>query len=352
MRTWYLACGMLLLANSHTGALAVTFDNVVSLGDSLLDDPDGQRSPVSAEHLAERLGAPLTKFAKSGSTSRDLIRDGQHLRAADAFGEGDLAILWVGGNDFFRHTLGITLGLYGFLDDLESNVGATLSTLRADGMEVVVFNLPDLSNIPLTDSIANFRKATERWNVRLDALAETYGATVVDVFDLFEQFAHHPTDFSLLGNVPILESPPIFGGECPLCVFADLLHPSAFAQGYIANQAIAAINQAYDPAGTMPLAELSRVEIALLAGLHPGDFNGNQIVDPADLIQWKSDYGSFGADADSDGDTDGNDFLVWQQQLAPISTSASATVPEPASCFLLAISVVAAMISAPRFRAL
>lgn len=97
----------------------------------------------------------------------------------------------------------------------------------------------DLSNIPLTDGISNFRKATERWNDRLDLLAAAHDATVIDVFDLFEQLAADPNDFSLLGNIPILDDPPLFSGECQFCVFADPIHPSSFAQGFIANAAIA-----------------------------------------------------------------------------------------------------------------
>lgn len=90
-----------LLGLCATNAEAITFNNVVSLGDSLLDDSAGVKSPVVAGHIAQRLGAPLTKLALSGSTSTALIEQGQHTSAAAQFGEGDLAVLWVGGNDFF-----------------------------------------------------------------------------------------------------------------------------------------------------------------------------------------------------------------------------------------------------------
>ena len=328
---------VLLLTVCCGSAEAVTFNNVVSLGDSLLDDPDGVRSPVVAEHVAERLGVPLTKFARSGSTSDDLINAGQHTQAAAQFGAGDLAMLWVGGNDMFAHTLGITFGLYGFLDDLEANVDTALSTLRGAGMEVVVFNLPDLSNIPATDFISNMRKASERWNDRLDVLAATHNATVVDVFDLFEQLAADPSDFSLLGNTPILDDPPLFGGDCQFCVFADSVHPSSFAQGFIANVAIEAINDTYDPAGSMPLEPLSIVEIALLADVYGGDFDGDEIVGAGDLAKWQSDFGGVGSDADGDADTDGGDYLVWQQQFSSGLAATSAptiSVPEPTAATL------------------
>jgi len=49
-------------------------------------------------------------------------------------------------------------------------------------------------------------------------------------------------------------------------------------------------------------------------------------------------------DADGDGDVDGNDFLVWQNNyptLAPgdlgLTTTGATTVPEPATLGLLAV---------------
>jgi hypothetical protein len=66
-------------------------------------------------------------------------------------------------------------------------------------------------------------------------------------------------------------------------------------------------------------------------GALPGDFDGNSMVDGADLTQWKGDFGqNADSDADGDGDTDGADFLVWQQNVgAPGAAAAAAAVPEP-----------------------
>lgn len=67
----------------------------------------------------------------------------------------------------------------------------------------------------------------------------------------------------------------------------------------------------------------------------PGDFNGDQMVDGADLEQWKGDFGiDDGSDADGDGDSDGEDFLIWQRQFG-VGTAASA-IPEPAASGILA----------------
>lgn len=66
----------------------------------------------------------------------------------------------------------------------------------------------------------------------------------------------------------------------------------------------------------------------------PGDFNNDGDVNNLDLNQWQGDYGINGdSDADDDGNSDGFDFLTWQQNFAPsqanISTvsAAQATIP-------------------------
>ncbi|RIK70746.1 MAG: hypothetical protein DCC67_20600 [Planctomycetota bacterium] len=64
-----------------------------------------------------------------------------------------------------------------------------------------------------------------------------------------------------------------------------------------------------------------------------GDFNGDGMVDAADLAEWKSNFGTGpGADADGDGDSDGADFLAWQQNFGATSV---ATIPEPSALLLL-----------------
>lgn len=89
----------------------------------------------------------------------------------------------------------------------------------------------------------------------------------------------------------------------------------------------------------MPLEPLSIVEIALLADLYAGDFDGNQIVDAADMDRWQGDFGSGGAggDADGDGDTDGADFLVWQTQFMGDFQGGLRQAPEPTAATLAVV---------------
>jgi hypothetical protein len=78
------------------------------------------------------------------------------------------------------------------------------------------------------------------------------------------------------------------------------------------------------------------------------DFNNDGLVDDADRALWEAGLGTTGGagrsdgDADGDFDSDGADFLVWQQQFGLVagSRAASVGVPEPSSLVLL-LGVVA-----------
>jgi hypothetical protein len=72
----------------------------------------------------------------------------------------------------------------------------------------------------------------------------------------------------------------------------------------------------------------------------PGDFDGNSLVNHADLQKWMGDFGVNGAsDGNGDGRTDGADFLVWQRNLG--ASGIIAAVPEPAAAALAVISALA-----------
>jgi hypothetical protein len=88
----------------------------------------------------------------------------------------------------------------------------------------------------------------------------------------------------------------------------------------------------------------------------PGDFNGVDGVNAADLDVWKTaavattPAGMAAGDTDGDGDADGNDFLIWQRYLGtPASTIAASAVPEPASA-LLAAGATLSLVGAARRR--
>jgi len=79
---------------------------------------------------------------------------------------------------------------------------------------------------------------------------------------------------------------------------------------------------------------------AVFVPLVPGDFNGDGMVDGADLSDWQTGLGTTGSaeisdgDADEDGDVDGNDFLIWQRNLSIPALSGLESVPEPNTLFI------------------
>ena len=77
-------------------------------------------------------------------------------------------------------------------------------------------------------------------------------------------------------------------------------------------------------------------------GPGPGDFNGDGIVDGADLVIWQAKFGQSGlGDADGDGFVDGRDFLIWQRnlRLSGAVVAPAAVVPEPSAATLWAATL-------------
>jgi hypothetical protein len=75
------------------------------------------------------------------------------------------------------------------------------------------------------------------------------------------------------------------------------------------------------------------------------DFNLDGTVNAPDLAIWKAAYKTTTAgNADGDGDTDGNDFLIWQRRLghAGAIASTSMAIPEPSGSIMtwLAIATI------------
>lgn len=79
---------------------------------------------------------------------------------------------------------------------------------------------------------------------------------------------------------------------------------------------------------------------ASYVALQSADFNVDGRVDELDLGRWRESLGVDQlADANSDGVTDGADFLIWQRQFIARSPALRASVPEPASLSLLLAAI-------------
>jgi hypothetical protein len=87
---------------------------------------------------------------------------------------------------------------------------------------------------------------------------------------------------------------------------------------------------------------LSATEVAALAGVVTGDFDGDGDVDGADFVAWQTNFplpsGATSAmgDADFDGDVDGADFASWQEKF-PAGSMATAAVPEPSGAAAISL---------------
>jgi len=88
----------------------------------------------------------------------------------------------------------------------------------------------------------------------------------------------------------------------------------------------------------------------------PGDFNHDHVVDTADYAVWRSSFGQTGnvaADGNEDNVVNSGDYLLWQSNYGRSELggagAAAASVPEPASVWLLLSGLVAAALA--RFQA-
>ena len=247
------------------------YHTIASLGDSTLgSDPSGYRGPFASVHAANLMGLDYYEGAVGGDRSWTLIGAGRHTTIADNYGNGTLVTMMVGAWDFIDSDVEIISGDYSFIDELEENITIILDTLVASEVDVLVWNLPNMSFLPFltqifpTDLHHYFTEASAEWAQRLDEIAERYGDDV-QVFDLMtasDDLLQNASARTILGNE--ITSPPMVCAKN--CIMVDSLHPTSVGQGLLANYMMKAINEKFpSPNGSYPL--LSEEELLSLTTL-------------------------------------------------------------------------------------
>ena len=247
------------------------YHTIASLGDSTLgSDPSGYRGPFASVHAANLMGLDYYEGAVGGDRSWTLIGAGRHTTIADNYGNGTLVTMMVGAWDFIDSDVEIISGDYSFIDELDENITIILDTLVASEIDVLVWNLPNMSFLPFltqifpTDLHHYFTEASAEWAQRLDEIAERYGDDV-QVFDLMtasDDLLQNASARTILGNE--ITSPPMVCAKN--CIMVDSLHPTSVGQGLLANYMMKAINEKFpSPNGSYPL--LSEEELLSLTTL-------------------------------------------------------------------------------------
>lgn len=240
----------------------------------------------------------------------------------------DVAVVWVGGNDFFDAAQAGTLSA-GTVETAVTNTAIGLNTLAGSGVEnFIVYKLPDLSQVPLAEELAAAGDAPEllpalsqlstAFNAQLQTTVagqlRDQGAkvTVIDTAALFADIARQPDAYGLRDGSThcfslVTQAPT---GDCQTpeqvaqTTFLDSLHPTAAGHDIVAQftrGTIHTFDTATSALGTIP-------QIAML-GL---DGHNNAIA--ARLHAVRSgvrglDFMSGGAAVDTEADRPGDQRL-------------------------------------------
>lgn len=268
----FLAVSLSPLASSQEQTqteLTFEYHTIASLGDSTLgSDPTGYRGPFASIHASNLMGVEYYEGAVGGDRSWTLINAGRHTDISENYGEGTLVTMMVGAWDFIDSDIDIVNGDYSFIDELEENITLIIDTLVASEIDVLVWNLPNMSFLPFLTQIfpvevhPHFTEASKLWANRLDELALSYGDDV-QVFDLMtasDDLLQNESARAIGENVVI--APPTMCDKN--CIMIDSLHPTSVGQGLLANYLMSTINQKFpSPNGDYPL--LTEEELLALA---------------------------------------------------------------------------------------
>ena len=192
--------------------------------------------------------------------------------------EDDLFFLWVGANDYFSFieddpaTPDVVETNFpengreridAVIDVVDINIrGAIKDIINAGGEDIVIFNLPDLSETPLAQNLTKkdqnkLKQLTNTHNRRLDRLVDNIennnpdvNLIEIDVNELAEEIFDNPSEFGLtnvndnftgIDIVANLNQPPAIGDPNEY-FYWDSVHPTTAVHEIIADLVIHELN--------------------------------------------------------------------------------------------------------------
>jgi hypothetical protein len=302
-----LIVSMLLLSSLTTAVTAqeesddneyFDFHTIASLGESTLgSDPSGYRGPFATMHAADLMGLDYFEGAVGGDRSWTLIEAGRHTNIAENYGNGTLVVIMIGSWDFIDSDTQIVKGDYSFIEGLVENMTIILDTLVASEIDVLAWNLPNMSFLPFltqifpTEKHEFFTEASVLWADALNRLADNYGDSV-QVFDLLnasDDLLQNQEARIISGNE--VTAPPVMCDKN--CIMIDSLHPTSVGQGLLTNYMMDAINEKFPSSeGEYPL--LSEDELISLADFNSSSEEAIKQTIEGDLTQACFDWTSTG----------------------------------------------------------
>jgi hypothetical protein len=267
-----------------------------------------------ARPISERLDIQIIQTSLNGGLLPATIF-GSATQRADI--EADIDLIWsqAGIDIEFLPTITKYANTFAFQGSLSPRPTGDLNAMIANASEAGKLNSnPKVVNMFFVEIVPGFAQLTQ-WSA---AGIANIGANGMAIF----------TGESLLGS---LENREVIAGV----VAHEIGHNLGLSHTATGGPNV------MSPKGTSEQLTTQQINTALQSSLlqdaaPSSDFNGDGIVNRADLTVWRNAYDvNDNGDADGDGDTDGRDFLIWQKQYGNGALTTFQAVPEPASITLI-----------------
>jgi outer membrane lipase/esterase len=251
-------------------ARAVSFDSLISFGDSLSDTGSGPATPPSyggrfsngpvwEEYLASSLGIAVdhTKDyaiggAVTGATPTGLLTQvNGFANAPVSLGATTLYTVWAGGNDAIAAAINGTDPIAG-ATQAAANIATAVTQLAGAGAQYfLVPNLPNGGLFPIAAQLgadpAQANQLTLFFNAQLSAdlapLASALGITIfrLDSYSLFQSIVANPGSFGLTDVTTPCKVGSTVCANPDQHLFWDSVHPTTGVHSLIAGVGLAAL---------------------------------------------------------------------------------------------------------------